>query len=245
MKLQLRYAALLQHRLSSEIMKPLWFYITCLLLLITLSHNSYSQRTPPTYNNQFKVSPFKIVDQVNPGIEASYERWYLNDFSAQLTCTYILDPFHNTQYAIYASSPKGWQAGLEGKFFIPVKGSDKPYLSVEINRLQIKYTSESEFGYKPPTADTILYIYAETFNLSRKTMSLNLRAGQQLYYRHFVFDIAIGLGLKYRDVSHTGRRFPTDEMIMPRHPNAYYMAEKEGAYFTLSVPYTFKLGYRF
>jgi hypothetical protein len=226
-------------------MKSLWFYITCLLLSVITSPDSYSQHTPAAYNNQLKISHFKLVDPVNPGIEVSYERLYLKHFSTQLTCTLITDLLYDPGYGAYASNPKGWQLGLEQKYFTPGKGSSKSYFSVEVNHLEISYTTEDEFGYKPATADTILYIYLETFDLHRRTTSFNLRAGQQFYYRHFVFDIAVGLGLKYRDVTHTGRRFSTDKMIMPTDLNAYYLAEKEGAYLTLSVPYTFKIGYRF
>ncbi len=109
----------------------------------------------------------------------------------------------------------------------------------------MNYNKECFFGYREPGVDTFLYVYPDSIHIHRKTASINFNIGRQYHFGHFIIDFAVGLGLKYRDVNHKDRMAPQDDMEMPIHPNAYYMAEKEGNYFRLNVPFSLKIGYTF
>lgn len=50
---------------------------------------------------------------------------------------------------------------------------------------------------------------------------------------------------KYKDVLHTDRLKPEDEMEIPRHPNVYYSSNKEGKYWTISLPLNIRIGWIF
>jgi len=51
--------------------------------------------------NQIKVSPLRVVNFVNPGIELSYERLHGNRYSSQLSFGYMNETFNTTQFDRY------------------------------------------------------------------------------------------------------------------------------------------------
>lgn len=143
---------------------------------------------------------------------------------------------------------KGHRFALEQKHFFNTRRSNPLYLSLEAVYASVNYHTIGSFEPKavgnPPVSSSPSY--ADSIHLFRKSFSVNLRAGYELFFfRHFVFDMAIGLGVKFRNVTHEGRLSPTDMMVMPRHPNAYYEAEAAGKKTVANLPLTFKIGYCF
>jgi hypothetical protein len=215
--------------------------IVVLFLSLLLYQMSFAQNKVTTAKNQIKFHPFKLIDLVNPGIEFSLERQVGKRSSTQLSYSYMTDLFGVTGYSDYA----GNRFGIEQKYFVQQAVSDKPYFSVELLRANVKYNNEMYFGYKPVGTDSVLYTYPDSIHLERTTIAFNIKAGRQFFIKQFVFDLSIGVGLKHRNVVHSNRLIPSDEMDRPRHPNAYYMAEAEGKSFTLDVPIVFRVGYSF
>lgn len=215
------------------------FYV--LLLSLLVGSCTYGQGVMPVPSNQLKLSPFKVADPVNPGIEGSYERHYGERFATQLTYAYLTDPIGVTPYGDFS----GHRLGLEQKYLVQAVKHYRTYLSFEVSAARAKYTSVGEFGYRPPAVDTFLYTYFDTISVHKRTTSFNVKAGRQFFFGNLVVDIGLGLGLKHRNVYHRERIASADEMNSPRHPNAYYMADKDGKYFTLNVPLTIRLGYTF
>ncbi len=163
----------------------------------------------------------------------SYERSYENNlstqFSAGLATNIIGKPFKKLQ---------GYNIGLEEKYFLSKKSKSWRYFSLALNHDDIKY-QEKTSGVDTITNLTII----DTFTIARKTTSLAVKYGIQFYKKHFVLDINLGAGLKYRTVKHYGR---TLEYIGPREPfDLHRAANVERTGFAFDFPINIQLGYRF
>ncbi|MDR0364120.1 MAG: hypothetical protein LBH92_03775 [Bacteroidales bacterium] len=66
------------------------------------------------YRGQIKISPVRIVDPVNSGIEFSYERYHGNCSSTQISAAFMIDLFDITAWEKFY----GGSIAVEKKYFI-------------------------------------------------------------------------------------------------------------------------------
>src|SRR5690606_8797522 len=197
--------------------------IFSVLLFTLVTIYSFGQNDS-NYKNQLKLSPIKIVDLINPGIEINYERKF-DDFSTQLSVAYLTDVFGITEFTDF----KGFRIALEEKYFLNSKSKKifqkreyfHPYFSASIAFTKTDYKFESSFGLMDSDTDFVTYEYLDIFGVKKQTMSLNFKYGFQTIYKHWIVDISFGLGLKYKNVKHYDRNNATDQLIKSRHPNVY------------------------
>ena len=210
---------------------------TCLLLLTLSALSGFGQGGFSEGKNQLKLSTLRLIDFVNPGIELSYERRQTARFSTQLSVGLMNDCFKLTPFTDY----RGTRFSLEEKYFPKNKRSNQ-YYSVEAAYLNVWYKTNSYF-----IQDTALRTpeYNDSFQVAKKTFSLNLKYGIQIPMRRFLIDISVGIGIKYRQVKRMDVKDPKAYEVTSRHPNAYEFANKEGNYFTGNVPFNLRLGYTF
>jgi hypothetical protein len=215
----------------------------CFVLFVSfLSNESHGQKKRTSLPNQIKIAPFGLVDFVNPRVEVSLERHFSANFSTQLSYGFMRDILGGgNNYSNYV----GNRFGIEQKFFVRSADNSRPYFSLELLYSDVTYKKPEYFGYKAPGVDTFLYTYLDTIHLQRTTISFNLKAGRQFYVKRCVLEIAIGLGIKYRNTMHADRIAPFDEMFRPIHPNVYYEAERQGKSFIFNMPLNFRVGYLF
>lgn len=216
-----------------------------LLFCLLLSRPADGQSSVSPYRHQLKFSPLRLVDPINPGAELSFERLLDHRNSLQVSYAYMTDPFGTAYpYTHY----KGHRFAAEQKRFLTNKRGERFYASLELVYSTVHYPTVGWFEKKGAGNDTatVYRPYADSIHLYRRTLSLNGRAGYHLFFfKHFVWDVAVGFGLKYRNVLHGGRLIPDDVLVPPRHPNAHYMAEQAGKSVTVNLPFTFKIGYAF
>lgn len=204
-----------------------------ILTLIILPFVAVCQDTSSNYRNQLKLSGLRAINILNPGIEISYERISGNNFSTQLSsgiATNIIGtPFEKL---------RGYNIGFEEKYFFKKSSKTWKYISLALSHSDIKY-QEKTSGNDPITNLPVV----DTFTIARKTTSLALNYGIQFYKRHFVLDIDLGAGLKYRTVKHHDR---TLEYKGPREPfDLHRAANVERNGFVFHLPINVQLGYRF
>ncbi|MEO6684172.1 MAG: hypothetical protein ABIN48_15215 [Ginsengibacter sp.] len=195
----------------------------------------------------FKLTPLKIVGFSNPSVELSYELKTSRSFSTQIMASYML-PFSVIEIANdFKPEMKGYRVSLEERFYLKKSAPLGTYLSFEINYLNNQYKDIWYFGVKEIYTDTTYNFtnYPDTFGVKKQTYSLNFKYGYQKIFNRFSIDIYAGLGLRYKDVKHFDRIKPEDEMELPRHPNMYYMTNREGKYWTISIPLNIKIGWAF
>lgn len=204
--------------------------------------NSYDK-----YSNIFKITPLKLVGLINPSIELSYERRTGRSFSTQLMASYLLPISVMDIGNDFKPDIKGFRVSIEEKFYFKKSAPLGPYASFEFNYLNNQYKDIWNFGVKNIYSDTTYNFtnYPDTFGIKKQTFSFNLKLGYQLIVKRLTFDFYAGIGLRYKDVRHFDRINPNDEMEMPRHPNIYYITNREGKYWTVSIPLNVRIGWTF
>lgn len=214
--------------------------------------SSYSNYKPrdTSYSNQsniLKITPFKIIGLFNPSIELSLERKTGKSFSTQIMASYLLPKGIINISTDFKPDIKGFSASIEEKFYFKKSAPIGPYLSFEFNYLKNQYQSIWNFGVKDIYSDTTFNFtnYPDTFGIKKQTYSFNLKLGYQIIDKRLSIDFYGGVGLRYKDVEHYDRINPKDEMEMPRHPNVYYITNREGKYWTVSIPLNIRIGWTF
>lgn len=195
------------------------------------------------YKNQLKISPVRIIDLVNPGIELGYERRHSQMFSTQIALAYMKDFIGVGTFDEF----EGFRVSLEEKKFLDNNVSRPKYISLELVYSSTNFQDESRFGYEDPWSEPLAdtYNYLDSYSASKRMIILNLKAGFQIIIKRLAFDISTGLGLKYKNIDHDDRLVPDDKMERPRHFNAFYYASAEGKKITANLPINFKIGWGF
>ena len=199
------------------------------------------------YPNILKIAPSKTLVWVNAGIELSYERRTGRNFATQAAVSYLLPASILSIGDDYKQHIKGFMFALEEKFYFKPSVLSDPYLGIEMSYLNNRYHDIWDFGIADTYSDTAYQFtnYTDTFGIKKQTYSLNLKLGLQITINRLVFDFYAGIGLKYKDVRHFDRINPADEMEFPRHPNVWYITNKDGRYWALNIPVSLKIGWCF
>lgn len=193
------------------------------------------------YSNILKITPLKIIGTVNPSIEASYERITGRSFATQVMASYLLPARITDIGKDIKPNISGFRFSIEEKYYFKKSAPLGLYTSFELDYLKNRYKDVWTFGTRNISPTN----YSDTFGIKKQTYSFNLKFGYQLIVKRLSFDFYAGLGLRYKDVRHFDRINPNDEMEMPRHPNIYYMTNREGKYWTISIPLNARIGWTF
>lgn len=199
------------------------------------------------YHNIIKITPPKLWDLINPGIEISYERKTGNYFATQMMVSYLLPISIWDIGDDFKPAVQGFSVALEEKFYFRKSAPKGPYIGLEFNYMKNQYKDICRFSVKNNYLDTTNNNtnYPDTIGIKKQTFSINLKFGYQLFIKRISLDFYIGLGLRYKDIRHFDRINPNDEMEKPRHPNVYYITNLNGQYWTLSIPINIKIGWTF
>ncbi|HKG08001.1 MAG TPA: hypothetical protein VKB19_16155 [Pedobacter sp.] len=187
-------------------------------------------------SSQISFSPLRLIDPVNPGLELGLERTYGRRLSTQLSVGYMKDFFNLYEYF------NGWRVAVEERIYLNPAREGKKYLAIDVVHMNVDYGDDSYF--QTDTTKNASY-YTDTFDVSRKSWSFNIRAGIKYPFKRFFIDLSAGLGVKYRMTARSGFNEAGGIEREPRHPNARFEANKEGNFLTLSVPANVRVGYRF
>ena len=214
------------------------FALLTFVLLAGLTQQCLSQQSMQMLLNQIKISPLRLIDEFNPGLELSYERIYANKFSTQIAIGYmkpLVGISANTDY-------NGWRYGIEEKYFINLSTRERSYWSFDAVYLKVNYNNEGIFQQ-----DTALNSpeYKDTYHINKRTFAFNINRGMQIPLNHFVVDLSLGIGIKYKMTERTGLEDIHSIESTSRHPNFYDMANRVGNYFTISIPLNVRIGYQF
>lgn len=213
--------------------------ITILILIISHSGFLFGQDNNLFKSNQIKFSPLKIIDPINPGIELSFEKFYANRYSSQVSIGYMKSIFKTESFDNY----NGIRISVEEKYFQKMNARHRTYVSTELVYLKVNYSTSALF-----VKDTALRTpaYGDSFSVSKQTMTANLKYGIQIpFFKNYIIDLSTGIGIKYKMAKRSGL---LDENAYERtaiDPNIYDMANAEGNYLTFSLPVTVRVGFIF
>ncbi len=195
--------------------------------------------------NQVKFSPYKLINEINPGFEISFQRMHTLHLSTQIAAAYLGDYFQSTHY----TNLKGYRICLEEKYYLNRRGHYYPYASMSFIHQSSSYNCLNLFGPENLKWNDSLYrqnTYTDSITIHKQITSLNLLFGFEFKSNHLVVDCASGLGLAYRSVAHQNRINQDDQMINPSHElNIYYLSDLSRKGIILNVPLNLKIGYLF
>lgn len=207
--------------------------------------NVLSDHGPGRYKHVLKANPLKLIDLSNPALELSYERAIGQHFAAEWMASYLL-PF--SVYSIGqepAPETKGYRLSMAGKYYYRGNAPAGGYLALELDHLRNRYRDEWDFGPPGTLQDSSSSFLPDTYTVSKRTFSLNLKFGYQFIEKRMSFDLFAGIGVRYRDVVHTDRTDPDHVMRPPYHPIVPYLKSLPGQYWAVSIPMGFRLGWAF
>ncbi len=228
-------------------MHPIFKYLGFVYCL-SLSHIAIAQDSTMRYPaNQIKFNPVKLIDLVNTGLEFGYERRIANRFATHVSAAVLVNYLNINSYHSYS----GYRFIAEQKYIITNPYEDfwiYPSISFVYNNMNFS-TVDAFTDINQYNATTPNYYngYLDSFMVTKHTYSVNACLGivLPLYRNRLLLDMSGGIGIKYRDVTHSQRINPNDKMALPRHPNVYYISNKEGQYYTPNMLLTFRIAYSF
>ncbi|MFD2871072.1 hypothetical protein ACFS5N_01250 [Mucilaginibacter ximonensis] len=174
-----------------------------LFLFILQADFALAQNKPDTHPNQIFVSPIRLIDPINPGIQIGYQRNYAEKWATVVEVARMTQITPDFYYADY----KGWRYQLEQKYFLPNTDDLKfrTYVAVDLAYLNVNFNHNETFaadtGRNTPT-------YSEKVHVLKTRLAGNAKYGMQIALKRFVFDFAAGVGGVYRKVKYTGMSNP-------------------------------------
>lgn len=177
----------------------------------------------------------RFLDPVNPGVEMHYERVLSPRYSAELTYGYMT-PYVSLRPTL-REPYQGTRLGLEVKRAVKELQGFREYWSAELVHNNSRAQEEEFMGYDS-TGTRGIY---NTFGVHKKTTALNVKLGVQRREDRVVFDVSMGVGVKYRDIQHTDRQTP----YQMKRWDIHYRSRREGTTWTFNVPLSVRIGYMF
>ena len=141
-----------------------------------------------------------------------------------------------TLYAQKGKRYKGYRFSLAPRYLVERRRLSTKYLSPELVYYKTRFPSET-VSFNNGTN-----LESDTFSIRKKMISLNLLYGKQFYSNRFVLDLAVGLGIKYRDIRHFERTLPPPSS---KEPNILINSKSEMKNWTMNLPINLRIGYRF
>lgn len=201
------------------------------LFILIIPQLAKAQDRPIEPKGIIFFSPFKLLDPVNPGVELSYEKAYCQKWATHVAATYVI------QITGVDRNVSGYRLQVEQKYFYRTSVKRRQYFSAGLSYGITKLDDKIRYY---DWANNITY--RDSFSVSRRNTSFNIKWGRQYHAGRFVFDLAVGAGLKYRHVTHKDRSIPHE---VPEHYSMIYSANREAKEATFNLPASFKIGYRF
>ena len=184
------------------------------------------------YKNQIKISPFRIIDLSNPGIEISYERMFSKKFSTQLSYSFGKDIFGLFPFDNF----RGYRFSIEEKYFFESTDEYRNYVSVDLFWNNDKYDNET--SYRDSMGGDIK---KERFLIRRKIFSANVKYGKQVLFNHFIIDMCIGAGIRWRNVA----LYNVHPLYQSKGIDLTAALHGPGKTVTFNLPMNLKIGYLF
>lgn len=197
------------------------YKLVILILFVLQANFAFAQNQSGTHPNQIFISPIRLIDPINPGIQIGYQRNYAEKWATVVEVARMMQITPDFYYGDY----KGWRYQLEQKYFLP--NTDDPkfrtYVAVDLAYLNVNFNHNEMFA-----ADTgrNTPIYSEDVHVLKTRLAGNAKYGVQIALKRLVFDFAAGVGGVYRKVKYTGM---SDPKAVYRHTGTDMNFDSEGS----------------
>jgi len=211
--------------------------------------NTYSKLdlSEMTNRNIIKITPLKLFGTTNPGVQLAYERKHSSLFSTQFMVQSLF-PRSILISSGLRQKKRGFRASIEERMYIDQTAPVGNYVAFEVNYLQNQRNAIMSFS---PIKTYDLYqdslSYNDSIRIKKQTVSFNIKLGKQWVKNNFAVDFYVGFGLRYKDIRILDRinenHYESDESDY--FPNINRIGNREGKYWTISMPLNVKIGYSF
>lgn len=219
-----------------------WLLIMCPTWASGQSYKELALQHPGVkgYFNQLKFTPLKLIGWVNPGVELSYERMYKRRWSTQLTGTYLFSrPPLSIVETTVDPDKKGFKIAAEQKYYLRKLGYKGTYVAAEVDYMHSRNMAAMDFE------SVAQQLYRDTFELTKNNICLNIKFGYYTSFKRIIVDFYGGIGLQYRNATHSGRINPQDRFAPVPHFNFPTAFNREGRSWNVNFPLSVRVGYLF
>jgi hypothetical protein len=196
------------------------------------------------YKYIVSLTPLKIIDLSNPAIQITGEKKVGPSLSGGLSFGYLLPGYKSGNVA---PKTQGVISGVMLKWFTHHSAPQGFYTALGFDYLVNSYHATGRFRHtSPDSLPQVPFHYTDTFTIHKQTYTINLMLGYQRIFKRFSVDVYGGLGVRFKNVVYTGRKFPGDNLDFLRNLfNFSYLKNQEGKYSALSVPLNIRFGWTF
>lgn len=211
----------------------------CSLSLILSTSAAHGQKLNDSLYNYWAVRLplLNLVDQLSPNIQLAIERRFDKHNAVQLQggISFDMDTSHKC-----CTELNGFRLKAEYRRYFHIKKHFSFFVAGEVFYTQYNTTVSALFH---DTANTREYI--DVFTLHKAMYGFCPKWGIHLHGKHFLFNVYMGIGIKNRIVTQTGRDNLNDERDFPHHPNVWYASQQTGNNLTVHFPLNIAVGYFF
>lgn len=186
-----------------------------------------------------KISPQRLLNYFQPGIELSYEVRTAKRWATQFTAGYMY--------------PVGYRGAIEEKFYLLKNALFGPYLSLGVDYQQNRFARVIEFKDVSRIPDSTYndlnlpdsLLYQDSVSIHRQIFNANVKFGYQFYHKQWCFDIYAGLGYRYRKVVFHRRINPEDKELTDYSGGGGWDPLDDGEFSVPNFTLGFRVGYIF
>jgi hypothetical protein len=202
------------------------------------------------YHGILSFTPLKLIDFSNPALEITGEKKLSSSLSGGLMFGYLLPGYKSPGSGNNVTpKTKGITVGMVVKWFTHHSAPQGFYTALGFDYLRNTYHAATDFNRALPDSinPRMPYSYADTFMIHKQTYTVNMMIGYQRIFKRLSVDVYGGLGVRFKNVVHTGRKFPDDPRSFFRNEffNFSQLKNQQGKYNALSVPLNIRIGWTF
>jgi hypothetical protein len=222
-----------------------------IIIALFVSTSLQAQNAKPDASIKGLIVSTNLVSLREPdgGVSLALEYRYSKNWSllAEGTWIFIDEKEDYNLKGRYTPMAKGFRIRPEIRYYLPgKKGTYKMFFAQEISYKRVSYLEEwIEAVRETPNTGTVDYEKITAYRKTKAMYGTSGKFGFQVFFdqqRRCMFELYIGLGLKYRDVSFKDNTPPAGSYM---EANYSYTAEEPKTGWDINVPMGLKLGYRF
>lgn len=217
--------------------------LLCTLVLSGVSRAQEEETPLSEPKNYIKISPLALLEGYNQAIEMHYERRLWQRHGLQVGFGYLMRSVGIGKEPIW----NRYRTRMEYRYYGKRIGSSqlsvfRPYMALEGFHLVRKMETD----------DPILTLTGvnatgpmDTIQVNRQVAGLNWKGGLQFTDKHFQLEVYFGIGVKFRNVRHTGRYRVGYNYEPVEFADAFRITYEDRKNIVLNIPIGLRFGYAF
>lgn len=192
-----------------------------------------------------KATPLQLVDIFNPGLSLSLEVVERKSgLGTQVSFAYLKR--NQLDLQTRTENLKGFRFSFEQKKYFETPAPKGVYLSLGVDYVRTKFIRTVD--YNNPEIFGFGWVRAYNVPINKTVMGITGKVGFQREFKHIVYELFWGFGLRHRKVIHeipdtdNLKVYSVDDRFINRLTNGYFFPGKSIGF---AMPMNFRIGYAF